>query len=120
MLSYQVYKILHLVSLFGVFMCLGALVIHHMNGGAKHFPARMWLVLSFAIFMFLAFVGGFGLMARLGSGMQTWIYAKIALWLVIGAYMSVIARKPDWSKVHWFVLLVLGATGASVAVYKPF
>ncbi|MCH7491225.1 MAG: hypothetical protein IID05_11090 [Gemmatimonadetes bacterium] len=120
MLSYQVYKILHLVSLFGVFMCLGALVIHHMNGGAKHFPARMWLVLSFAIFMFLAFVGGFGLMARLGSGMQTWIYAKIALWLVIGAYMSVIARKPDWSKVHWFVLLVLGATGASVALYKPF
>lgn len=120
MLSYQVYKILHLVSLFGVFMCLGALVIHHMNGGAKHFPARMWLVLSFTIFMFLAFVGGFGLMARLGSGMQTWIYAKIALWLVIGAYMSLIARKPDWSKVHWFVLLVLGATGAYVASYKPF
>ncbi len=120
MLSYQVYKILHLVSLFGVFMCLGALVIHHMNGGAKHFPARRWLVLSFTTFMFLAFVGGFGLMARLGSGMQTWIYAKIALWLVIGAYMSLIARKPDWSKVHWFVLLVLGATGASVALYKPF
>jgi hypothetical protein len=56
----------------------------------------------------------------LGGGMQTWIYAKITLWLVIGAYMSVIVRKPDLSKVHWFVLLVLGATGAYVALYKPF
>ncbi len=120
MLSYQIYKILHLVSLFGVFMCLGALVIHYMNSGAKDFPARMWLMLSFATFMFLALVGGFGLMARLGGGMQTWIYVKITLWLVVGAYMSVIVRKPNLSKVHWFVLLVLGATGAYVALYKPF
>ncbi len=120
MLSYQVYKILHLVSLFGVFMCLGALVIHHMNGGARDFPARRWLMSSFAIFMFLALVGGFGLMARLGGGMQAWIYTKITLWLVIGAYMSVIVLKPDLSKVDWFVLLLLGATGAYVELFKPF
>ncbi len=101
-------------------MCLGALVIHYMNGGAKDYPARMWLVLSFSAFMFLALVAGFGLMGRLGTGMQTWITAKIVLWLVVGAYMSVIVRKPDLSKVHWFVLLVLGATGAYVALYKPF
>ncbi len=120
MLSYQIYKILHLVSLFGVFMCLGALVIHNMNGGGKDYPARMWLVLSFSAFMFFAFVGGFGLLARLGVGLPTWIFAKIALWLVVGGYMTVIVKKPDLSKVHWFVLLVLGATGAYVALYKPF
>jgi hypothetical protein len=28
--------------------------------------------------------------------------------------------KPEWSKVNWFVLLLLGATGAYVALYKPF
>ncbi len=120
MVSYQIYKILHLVSLFGIFMCLGALVIHRMNGGEQEFPARKWVMMSFGVFMFLALTGGFGLMARLGAGMQPWIYAKMVLWLTIGGYMSVILRKPEWSKINWFVLLLLGATGSFVALYKPF
>jgi len=99
MLSYQVYKILHLVSLFGVFMCLGSLIVHRMNGGDKEFPARRWVMLSFAVFMFLALIGGFGLLARLEIGMPVWVFAKFALWFVVGAYMSVILRKPEWSKV---------------------
>ena len=120
MLSYEVYKILHLVSLFGVFMCLGALVIHRMNGGEKDFPARKWVMISFGTFMLLALTGGFGLMARLNVGMPTWIFAKLGLWSLVGAYLSVILRKPDLARVHWFVLLVFGVTGASIALYKPF
>ncbi len=120
MLSYQVYKILHLVSLFGVFMCLGSLVVHRMNGGDKEFPARKWVMLSFVVFMFLALIGGFGLLARLEIGMPVWVFAKFTLWFVVGAYMSVILRKPEWSKLNWFVLLLLGATGAYLASYKPF
>ncbi len=120
MLSYQIYKILHLVSLFGVFMCLGSLIVQRMNGGDKEFPARRWVMLSFVVFMFLALIGGFGLLARLGIGMPGWVFAKFTLWLVVGAYMSVILRKPEWSKLNWFVLLLLGATGAYLAIYKPF
>ena len=120
MLSYQVYKILHLVSLFGVFMCLGSLIVHRMNGGDKEFPARRWVMLSFVVFMFLALVGGFGSLVRLEIGMPVWVFAKFALWFVVGAYMSVILRKPEWSKLNWFVLLLLGATGAYLAIYKPF
>ena len=120
MLSYQVYKILHLVSLFGVFMCLGALIVHRMNGGDKDFPARKWVMMSFGIFMFLVLTGGFGLLARIGVGMQPWVYAKMVLWLLVGGYLSVIVRKPEWARVSWFVLLLFGATGAYVALYKPF
>ncbi len=120
MLSYQVYKILHLVSLFGVFMFLGSLDVHRMNGGDKEFPARRWVMLSFGVFMFLAIVGGFGLLARLEIGMPVWVFARFTLWLVVGASMSVFLRKPEWSKLNWFVLLLLGATGAYLASYKPF
>ena len=101
-------------------MCLGSLVIHAMNGGEKDFPARKWVMISFVAFMFLAFIGGFGLMARLDAGMQAWIYAKITLWLVVGGYMTVITRKPELSRIKWFVVLLLGATGAYLALYKPF
>ena len=83
MLSFQVYKILHVVSLLGVFMCLGALVVHRMNGGDRAFPARKWVMVSFAVFMMLALTGGFGGLARLGTGMQPWVYAKLALWLLV-------------------------------------
>ncbi len=120
MLSYQIYKILHLVSLFGVVMCLGSLIVQRMNGGDKEFPARRWVMVSFVVFMFLALIGGFGLLARLGIGMPGWVFAKLTLWLVVGAYMSVILRKPEWSKLNWFVLLLLGTTGAYLAIYKPF
>ena len=120
MISYQIYKMLHLVSLFGVFMCLGALVVQRMNGGDKEFAARKWVMVSFGTFMFLALTGGFGLMARLEAGMQPWIYGKLVLWMSVGGYMSVILRKPEWSKVNWFVLLVLGSAGAYLALYKPF
>jgi len=120
MVSYQIYKIIHLVSLFGIFMCLGALVVHSMNGGEKEFAARKWVMISFVTFMLFAIIGGFGLMARLEAGMQPWIYAKLVLWLTVGGYMSVILRKPEWSKMNWFVLLLLGVTGASLALYKPF
>ncbi len=119
-LSYQIYKILHLVSLFGIFMCLGALVINGMNGGGKDFAARKWVMISFSVFMVLALVGGFGLLARLQVGMPTWIFAKLVLWLAVGGYMSVIVRKAEMARVHWFVLLVLGGIGASLALYKPF
>ncbi len=119
MLSYQIYKILHLVSLFGVFMCLGALVIHGMNGGGKDFAARKWVMISFGVFMVLALTGGFGLLARMEIGMPPWIFGKLVLWLAVGAYMSVIVRKSELAKLHWFVLLLLGGIGASLALYKP-
>ena len=77
-------------------------------------------MLSFVVFMFLALTGGFGLLARLEVGMPVWVFAKVTLWFVVGAYMSVILHKPEWSKLNWFVLLSLGATGAYFAIYKPF
>lgn len=120
MIPYQIYKIVHIVSLFGVFMCLGALIIHGMNGGARNHPARRWLIVSFSVFMFLTLTGGFGLLARVGTGMQPWVYAKLALWLVVGAFLSVIVRKPQWARANWFVLVLLGITGAWLALYKPF
>ena len=101
-------------------MSLGALIVNRMNGGEKDFPARKWVMVSFATFMILAIIAGFGAVARLETGIEPWVFAKLVLWLLVGSFMSVILRKPEWSKLNWFVLLLLGATGAYVALYKPF
>ncbi len=119
MLSYQVYKILHLGGLFAVFMSLGALVIHGMNGGERLFDARKWVIGSFVTGMVVSIVAGFGMLARLGASMEPWVFAKLGLWLVVGGYLTFIQRKPALGRVHWLTLLAFVVTGAALALYKP-
>ncbi len=63
-----------------------------------------------------------GTLARLGvtGGFPGWVWAKLALWLVVGASAAVIKRAPGFSVHLLWLMPVLGGVGAWLAIYKPF
>ena len=66
-------------------------------------------------------VAGFGLMAKLGmmKGWPTWIYGKLAIWVVLGAAATAVRKLADHGKL-WIVLLpVFGAVAAYLAILHP-
>ena len=68
MISYEIYKIIHLFGLFGMFLSLGGLVLYVMGGGTKSeilFEKGSRFSISHGVFMFLVLLGGFGMAARL-------------------------------------------------------
>ena len=86
-MSYTFYKILHLTSLFVACLSLGGLWLFYRgewSGGKK---AGRFLLNLHGISLFVAFVAGFGLIAKLqiASPWPLWIYMKLLLWLVLGA-----------------------------------
>ena len=122
-MSYEVYKVMHLL---GVFLVLGGLTGYlgfYVNGGTtEQLKFRFQLALTHGLGMVLSLVGGFGLLARLGmtGGLPNWAIAKLVIWLIFGALMVPTKRKPSLAKVLWLFVPLLGAVAAYLAINKPF
>ncbi len=122
-MSYEFYKILHVTAVLAVFAALGAACLHAMNGGGREGTAGRKLVNALhGAGLLVALVGGFGLLARLdlATGWPGWVWAKLAIWLVAGAYVVVPYRRPALAKPMLLALPVLGLAAAWLAIAKPF
>jgi len=119
MISYSVYKMIHLL---GVIMTLGALfgwTIHYLNGGEKNNPAKKLMGISHGIGLILVLVAGFGLLARIEqSAAQLWVLLKLVIWLVFGAYTMLLHKGILKPKVSWFAIMFLGVSAVFLAQYK--
>ncbi|PJZ70673.1 hypothetical protein CH373_06995 [Leptospira perolatii] len=122
MISYTIYKLLHVLGILMLFLAFGAIALHTMNGGTRQNAPRKLIALTHGIGLFCILLGGFGMLARLGIHWPWpgWIIAKIAVWLVFGLSLTLFYRKPEFSKILWFVLPALGTLVAYFAMYKPF
>lgn len=113
-MSYEFYKVLHLVGLVTLFIALGALAV---------VPAerRKPFMSLHGLATLVMLVAGFGLLAKLGlmKDWGPWVYAKIAIWLVLGAMPVVLRRKPNLAFPVLLISIALGACGAFLAIYKP-
>lgn len=122
MISYAVYKVMHLVGAFMIILALGGAAANSINGVPKKNSWRKSMMITHGIGMILSLVGGFGLLARLGvvHGMLPgWALAKLGIWLVFGALVGVVAKKPNSAKFVWFLIILLGAAAAYLAGSKP-
>lgn len=122
MISYSVYKLIHLAGIFLLFLSLGGLALHTMNGGSKATNSfRKTVAITHGIALVLILVAGFGLLARLGiphASWPLWVYLKVGVWLIFGGSIALVS-KTNLAKVLWFALPTLGLVSAYLAIFKP-
>ncbi len=123
MFSYQLYKVVHFLGILLTFVALGGQILHVRNGGDKASNSGRALVgATHGIGLFLVLLGGFGMLARMGLsfGDAPWVHAKLLIWLLLGGVVALPYRVPASAKALWFVVPLLGALAAGIAIYKPF
>ncbi len=122
MLSSATYQLFHVLGIILVFMALGAVSLHAMNGGTRDSNnARALVAITHGVGLLLILVAGFGMLARLGmgGGLPGWVWVKVLVWLLLAGLIVVPYRKPEWSKAIWFAIPILGVVAAYSAFYKP-
>ena len=93
-MSYNFYSFLHLISLLGLALILGALWGLYTNESYSR-KTRSILLSLHGLAMFLILSAGFGLTAKikLDFPWPLWIYIKIALWFILGALPFLIKKS---------------------------
>lgn len=124
MISYQAYKVVHLLGIMLTFAVLGGLMLTVANGATKqNSKVKKLIGITHGIALFIVLLGGFGLLARLGivhGGFPGWVWGKLTIWGLLAIMLAVPYRKPEWARPLFFLLPVLGAIAAWLAIYKPF
>ena len=120
-MSYEFYKIAHLLGIFlltsglmGVFFTVWA--GSPLQGKVKS--------ASFALHgtgLLIMLVSGFGLLARMGlvGAMPTWVYLKLGLWAFFAVAVSVLKRKGHLGMPLYLLLLAGYFCAAYIGVIKP-
>lgn len=122
-MSLAAYKVLHLLSAFLLFAALGGLTLAALDRSGNAARSRKLAAASHGIALILLLVTGFGALARLAISNPAlwpgWVWAKVVLWLVLGAALMV-RRFPGAAALLWWLWPILGGVGAWLALYKPF
>lgn len=121
-MSYEVYKIIHLVGIVLVLTGLTGMLSVKMAGANLEGATRRLVFLSHGIGLLFVLVSGFGLLARLNmaQSMPNWVFGKIAIWLIFGGVAAVIKRKAKVGTFNYLALVGIFAVAAYLAVAKPF
>ncbi len=117
----EFYRLLHLSGVIILFLSMGGLLIPTFMGPSENEKGgRKLAAACHGIAMAIIFIAGFGLIAKLKYGFQGWVIAKIFIWIIAGAMVMVVKRKPQLGKTVWFVMIILGVAAAFLGGYKPF
>ena len=116
------YKSLHIFGLFLATTSLGGIAIHAANGGTK--AASRTRVLTASIFglgMLLSLTGGFGQAARLGltnvSIFPGWLWAKIAIWVIVAVLALLPYRFPALAKPVYLLVPLITGLASYLAIF---
>lgn len=122
MLSYSVYKVVHVTGSFLLFSALGAMALGSSEGlVSDRTAARKLVSVSHGIALVIILVGGFGTLARLGisSPFPMWVWLKLAIWVLMGGLTVLIRKMPAFAKLFFWLTPLLGTFAAYLAIYKP-
>ena len=89
------------------------------GGSREDFKFRKFFMLLHGLGLAVALVAGFGLIAKAGYHFTAgWIWGKIGIWLVLGAY-PVIFFKRGKTRLPFLILMMILFTAAYLVEYKP-
>lgn len=124
MISYPVYKVIHYLGIFALIAVLASALGRGAGGDPGTDPWRRRFAAWHGVALFVVLLGGFGMLARLdvttGLTLPGWIWAKLALWAVLGALMAVARRSATWSARALVAVPLLAAAAGLIALTKPF
>lgn len=114
MIDYNVYKLIHLVSIFGLFIALAC-------GAVTDKAKSRWVGPVHGIALLLVLVAGFGMLARLGihGSLPGWVIGKLVVWLLLGGSIAIARRKALPVGAFLVLITILGGVAASLALWKP-
>jgi uncharacterized membrane protein SirB2 len=115
-MSLQVYKIIHLVSLFALFTSFSVSLF----GSQK---SKFFKIFA-GIATILVLVSGMGLMARSGIGHGTgwplWIKMKFVIWGIVAVIIPImIKRLPSLSTFTYVLMMSLFTAAVYLVNYRP-
>lgn len=118
-MSYEFYKILHLLGLFLLFLSFGAALL---RSQLQEVSFKKNISTLHGIALALILIAGFGLLAKRGIHWPWpgWVWVKLVVWIMFGGVIACIHRALLASQWMILILLVLGGLGAYMALYKPF
>jgi hypothetical protein len=119
-MSFETYKVVHLLGIFMILMPLAAIVLHVMQGGERRHAHKRSVAVVHGIGMLFSIVSGFGMLARMGSAksIPTWAWFKLGIWVVLGAMIGMLYRSKH-PKFLGLIVLLLATLASSLAIFKP-
>jgi hypothetical protein len=114
MISYNVYKLIHLISIMGLFIALGSAAVTDKS-------QSRWAAPFHGIALLLILTAGFGMLARLGvhGALPGWVIGKLVIWLLLGGALAIARKKLLPAPAFVLLLIALGGVAASMALWKP-
>lgn len=119
MISLQVYNVAHVLGAFLLMTGLGALAVYALAGYGANAGASKLAAMAHGIGLLLILVAGFGQLARLGTGFSGWVWAKIVIWLLLGAAGFLMRRSPRLASLMLLLAPLLGGVAVWLGVFKP-
>lgn len=110
--KYLIYKYIHLIGMMLTFFSYGMLLYRDKLNKGKG------IAITHGIGLFLILLGGGGMHAVMKLGMQPWVIIKGVLWLLLGAMIVWVKRKPDQKTFSMWILISIGAMAAYFGIFK--
>ena len=119
-MSLTTYNLIHVLGLAAVLVSLGGLTTLVAGGNDPRETGQRGLLMALhGVGMILLIVAGFGMLARLGiSGMPSWVWMKLVIWIILGVIPFWIRRSPGVAKPLIWLLPLLPFAAAYLALYR--
>lgn len=117
-MSYEWYKILHIVGFLMVFMALGGMALRAADQSTASGIGRKLTGIGHGLGLIIVLVSGFGMLAKLSLGFDAWVIGKLVIWLLLGGILVLIRRLPQFSTLFYWALPILGGLAAWLALFK--
>lgn len=117
-MSYEFYKVLHILALAILVMGLAGMIQVRLAGSPGASLKGHFIYHGLGLILLL--VSGFGMLAKLGilTTLPGWIIGKLVIWLLLGGIVVLIKRKPELSYLTRPLVILLVTFAAYLAIFK--